>query len=101
MTKEMEAAIRTAYRTGDVVIGLSRVRKDLVLGKLKAVVYSSSLPHKRADELENLAKLSEVPITRASFSSVDLGHLCNKPFPIAVIGVKEFGQSDLGAIVKS
>ena len=96
----MEAAIRTAYRTGDVVIGFSEVKKNLVLGKLKGVVFSSSLPNDETKELETLAEMAEVPIRRAELNSVDLGQLCNKPFPVAVLGVKEFGQSSLGALIK-
>ena len=96
----METAIRTVYRTGGVVIGLSEVKKGLMLGKLKAIIYSISLPDEEARELETLVKMADIPIKMVELNSLDLGSLCNKPFPVAVLGIKEFGQSDLGALIK-
>lgn len=96
----MESAIRTAHRTGEVVIGFSRVRKSLMNGKLKAIIFSTSLPMEKRRELEALAKIAKIPIKGVEITSPDLGGFCDKPFPVAIIGIKDFGQSKLEEMIK-
>ena len=96
----MESAIRIACRTGDVLSGFASVKELILTGKVGAVIYSASLPPSKAQELEKLCALAEVPIKRLKISPMDFGSLCNKPFPMSVLGVRSFGQSPLKELME-
>jgi len=91
----LESAIRTTCRTGEVLSGYTSVKKSIMTGKVSAVIYSASLPTEKAEELEKLCSLAEIPVRRMTISPTDFGSLCNKPFPMSVLGVRSFGQSSL------
>lgn len=91
----MESAIRTTCRTGEVLSGYASVKKSIMTGKVSAVIYSASLPAEKAEELEKLCSLAEIPARKMAISPADFGSLCNKPFPTSVLGVRSFGQSSL------
>lgn len=91
----MESAIRTACRTGEVLSGYTSVKKSIMVGKISAVIYSASLPQQKSEELEKLCSIAEIPIRKMPVSPADFGSLCNKPFPMSVLGIRSFGQSSL------
>jgi large subunit ribosomal protein L30e len=96
----LESAIRTACRTGDVLSGFTSVKKSILTGKVSAVIYSASLPPDKAEELEKLCALAEIPVKKLSISPADFGSICNKPFPMSVLGVRSFGQSPLKELME-
>ena len=91
----MESAIKTTCRTGEVLSGYTSVKKLIMTGKVSAVIYCASLPAEKAEELERLCSLAEIPAKKLVISPADFGSLCNKPFPTSVLGVRSFGQSSL------
>jgi len=91
----LESAIRTACRTGEVLLGYNSTKGAIMTGKVSAVIYSAFLPRREAEELERLCSMAEIPVKKLAISPVDLGSLCNKPFPTSVLGIHSFGQSPL------
>jgi large subunit ribosomal protein L30e len=88
-------SIRMAVDTGKVVLGSQRSIKLVLTGEPKAVVLAANAPAMlRADVLRYAGKAS-VPVIPYSGTSIELGTVCGKPFPISVMCVMEQGNSDI------
>jgi len=96
----LESAIKVAVRTGKVLLGFESVKKELLRGKLKAIIYSKSLDEKRKEELVELAKLAKVNVVAVDWGPLELGRICEKPFPVSTLGFIDFGQSELEKLIK-
>lgn len=95
MTMDLTRSIRMAVDTGKVVIGSQLSIKQVLSGSPKLVVVSNNCPSSVKMELDNYCKKSNVPILVFTGSSLELGTLCGKPFPISTMAVLEAGNSDI------
>lgn len=96
----MESAIKIAVRTGKPIMGFEKIRKQLLNGKLKAVFCSKSLDTGKVAELMQLAKQAKTPFIILEMGPLEIGRLCEKPFPISTLAFEDFGQSNLEALIK-
>lgn len=87
--------IKAIVRGGKVVIGYRRASKMLKLGRLKAVILAEGSPRSIASDIEYYARLGGVPLVIYKGSSMDLGSLLGKPFPVSVIGVVDPGNVNI------
>jgi len=69
--------------------------KNLREGKIRLVVLASNCPSRPKEALLKSATSLEIPIYEHDVSSMDLGSLCGKPFPISMLGVSEAGDSNI------
>jgi large subunit ribosomal protein L30e len=92
---DIDRALLSVSRTGRVTFGAKRTNALLKLKRVKLVVLSANCPGALREELEEGAKMAEVPIYHYAGTSLDLGEVCGKPFPISAMGVREPGDSDI------
>ncbi len=92
---DIDKAITTAVKTGKVVFGSSITKQNAKEGKGKMIVLASNCPKKTREEIEQLSKVSAIPVVIFRGSALDLGGICGKPFPVSALTVREAGDSDI------
>jgi len=96
----LEREIRTAMRTGKIVIGSKQTLKLVRFGKAKLVIIASNAPEEYRDDILRYAKLSNTPIYIFPGNSWELGAICGKPFMVAALSVVDPGESNIMALVE-
>ena len=101
-TKEfdIDTNIKVAYKTGKVVYGADQVLRQLRQTPFKMLILSNNCPTELESQLEYLNALMKesVFIHKYKGSSWNLGLAMGKPYMISVIGINDFGDSDLNAL---
>lgn len=92
---DIDRAITSALRTGRVLLGGERTLAMVRLGRVKLVILSSNCPEGLRRSLEEYAKMASIPVYNHPSTSLDLGMVCGKPFPVSAIGVREPGDSNI------
>jgi large subunit ribosomal protein L30e len=87
--------IRLAVTTGSVRLGYRESLRLAIRGRLKLLLVASNLDGERARRLEEVARLSGVPLVKLSYSSRELGSICELRHPVSVVGVRDPGVSDI------
>ena len=101
-TKEfdIDTNIKVAYKTGKVVYGADQVLRQLRQSPFKMLILSNNCPAELESQLEYLNTLMKEGIFMHKYkgSSWDLGLAMGKPYMISVIGINDFGDSDLNTL---
>jgi large subunit ribosomal protein L30e len=101
-TKEfdIDTNIKVAYKTGKVVYGADQVLRQLRQNPFKMLITSNNCPAELESELQYLNTLAKESIFVHKYkgSSWELGLAMGKPYMISVIGINDFGDSDLTAL---
>ena len=85
-----------AVRTGKVSFGVKEALDAARSAKAKLLIMASNCPEPQRGDILQYAKQSAVSqSTPIPGSSVDLGGACLKPFVVAVLTVKEPGDSEI------
>jgi len=92
---DVNKQIGIAVRTGKVSFGVKEALDAVRSAKAKLLIMASNCPEPRREDILHYAKQSSVPIYTYPGSSVDLGETCLKPFVVAVLTVKEPGDSEI------
>ncbi|MFX1405833.1 MAG: 50S ribosomal protein L30e [Promethearchaeota archaeon] len=94
---DVNTNIKVAYKTGKVVYGKSQVLRQLRQNPFKMLIISSNCPTELINQLQHYNSLSGNPtfIYKYLGSSWDLGLAMGKPYMISIIGINDFGDSDL------
>jgi len=94
---DVNTNIKVAYKTGKVVYGKSQVLRQIRQNPFKMVIISNNCPSELVNQLQYYNSLSENPIFIYKYigSSWDLGLAMGKPYMISIIGINDFGDSDL------
>jgi large subunit ribosomal protein L30e len=96
----LTTAVRLAVESGKVEFG---ARAALVAGqggKAMLFVAANNAPSESMEKVEKLAKASGVPIIVYDGSSMELGSVCGRPFPVSVLSVFEAGSSNIMELAK-
>ncbi|NHJ21146.1 MAG: 50S ribosomal protein L30e [Candidatus Lokiarchaeota archaeon] len=94
---DIDNNIKVAYKTGKLIYGHSQVLRQVRRDPFKMIIISNNCP----DELETQLRYYNSLINNRIFihkyqgSSWDLGLAMGKPYMISVIGINDFGDSDL------
>ncbi len=94
---DVDTNIKVAYKTGKMLYGKSQVLRQIRQDPFKMIIIANNCP----DELENQLKYynslidNSIFIHRYKGSSWELGLAMGKPYMISVIGINDFGDSDL------
>ena len=97
---DINRAIRMAVDTGDVKFGARGSVENASTGKTKMIVVSSNCPKKTRGEIARNSKLSGVNVLVFNGTSIELGSLCGKPFPVSALSIIEPGNSNILDAVK-
>ncbi len=92
---ELENEIKSLVKSGKVILGLRKSLKAIKLGKARAVMVASKIPKELDDDIRYYAKLGNIPVITYPKTSVDLGLVCGKPFPVSVIAITDLSGSKL------
>ena len=84
-----------AVKTGKVEFGTKLAQASLGAARAKLVILANNCPDVQRQGILYNAGLSEVPVYVFQGSSLDLGALCEKPFPVSALVVKEAGDSEV------
>lgn len=93
-------AVRLAVETGKVEFGAKTGVKDSLLAKAKLIVISSNAPRELQDDIQHYCKLSNVPVLTFDGTSMELGSICGKPYPVSTLSVYEEGTSGILELTK-
>ena len=79
--------IKKLLKSKSLVIGTENTLKNLKLGKIDRVIFSSNCPDKVAEDLGYYAGLSNVETVKVPYPNEELGVICKKPFSISVLSI--------------
>jgi len=92
---DVDKAIATAVKTGKVSFGVNMALQNAKTGKAKMIVLAANCPKDIKEEIEYNCKLSKVPAMTYKGGSIDLAAVCNKPFIISALSIRETGDSEI------
>lgn len=96
---DVNKSIRMAVKTGKVGFGSKDAIDSSASAKAKLIILAKNIRGPDRDEITHHAERSEVPIYVFQGSSLDLGAVCEKPFPVSAMVVREAGDSEILKLV--
>ena len=87
MRVKLERLVKRAVREGRAVLGYRKSMKLLKSGKPRLVIVASNAPRRVLEEIEHNCKVGGVQFKIFEGTSLQLGLLCGKPFPVMVMAV--------------
>ncbi len=93
MPVDVNKQIRMAVKTGKIDYGTKSAISNVQHSKAKLVILANNCPGSEREDILYHADLSETPIYVFQGSSLDLGALCEKPYPVSALSVREPGDS--------
>jgi len=88
-----ERALKDLLKTGKYTMGSRESVEAVKLGKAKLLIIASNAPPKYRESALYYAKLSKIPVYTYRGTTMELGALCGKPFPVSMIAVLDEGAS--------
>ncbi len=92
---DINIEIRRAVDTGKVSFGEKTAEKNILKGNGELIIISSNTKKLLKERLEHYTKLSEIPFYEFQGTSIELGSVCGKPFPVSVMTVLNKGKSKI------
>lgn len=92
--------IRRVVETGEVRMGSRSVGKELGTGKPKLVIVSSNCPKALRTGITAAAGAAKVPLYPFTGTSLELGEICRKPFPISAMAIVSAGDANVTQLAK-
>ncbi|MCD4740740.1 50S ribosomal protein L30e [archaeon] len=87
--------IKKVIETGETTIGTRSTEKQLKNGKVKLIILSNNCPKQTKEDIEQHANITGTPIHTFNGTSMKLGEVCRKPFPIAAMAIINQGQANI------
>jgi len=91
----LSAAIRLAVESGKVGFGSNESMRDLLLGRTKMAVIAKNAPKPVKEDAGKYGGLSGIPIVEFPGTSIELGSICGKPYPVLLLTVRDAGVSNI------
>ena len=98
---DIEKELVNALKTGTVVLGSRRTLKLLKTGKAKAVIVAANAPPEIRSDILYYAELGGTPVYVYPGTSVELGAVCGKPFPVASLAIVDPGNSRILELIEA
>jgi len=94
---DVDTNIKVAYKTGKMIFGKTQVLRQLRQDPFKMIIIANNCPAELEAQLNYYNSLTKknVYIHKYKGSSWELGLAMGKPYMISVIGINNFGDSDL------
>ena len=97
---DLQRAIRIAVETGETKMG-SRQGKTIALkGAAKLLLISNNCSKNVKEEIIHDADNSKIPYFITDLTSMEIGSVCGKPFPVSVLSVIDPGNSEIMKILE-
>jgi len=96
---DVNKQIRMAVKTGKVGFGAKDALASTAAARAKMIILAKNCRDAEREDIVHYAGQSEIPIYTFPGSSLDLGAVCEKPFPISAIVVREAGDSEVLKLV--
>lgn len=92
---DVDKAIAAVVKTGKVTFGTGSALQNAKTGKAKLVVLATNCPNNMREAIERYCKLSEVPFIIFRSSALDLAAVCERPFIVSALSIREPGDSEI------
>jgi len=92
---DLNNALAIAVKTGKVLFGANSTLKIAMTGKVRLIVAASNCPEEIRENLEYYCKLSKIPIIFYPGTSLELGRVCDKPFFVSALAIRDPGNSNI------
>ena len=92
---EFNKSVRLVVDTGKVALGTEKALKMALSGSAKMVVVARNMVRDKRRDLEHYCRMANVPVVEFDGTSIELGTVCGKPFPVSALSVIEEGHSDI------
>ncbi|MCX8175723.1 MAG: 50S ribosomal protein L30e [Candidatus Bathyarchaeota archaeon] len=96
---DISRALQVAVKTGKVTFGYNESLEALRTGKAKLIVVAKNLPVERSEKIFRYAEMLNIPVLKYDGSSIDLGVLCEKPYTVSTMAIREVGDSEILKII--
>lgn len=97
---DVNKQIRMAVKTGKVEFGSKTALSSVGQARAKLVILAGNCRGETRDEIVYRAGQGEVPVYVFQGTSLDLGALCERPFPVSAMVVREPGDSEVLKLVE-
>lgn len=98
---DVNKAIASVVKTGKVSFGANSALQSAKSGKAKLIIMAANCPKDIKAEIEYNCNLSDVPVMMFKGASIDLATVCNKPFVISALSIRETGDSDILKVIEN
>ncbi len=95
----LSKAIRMCMDSGKVELGGRMAIREALLGHGKLIVIAANAPKEEAADLARYCQLSNMPLLQFTGTSIELGSVCGKPFPVSALWVSDVGNSPILTLV--
>ena len=85
---DVKGKLVKAVTGGRAIVGSNNVVDELLIGDIEQVVLSSNCPKFEKESISYYCKLSNIPVEVLLETSLELGSICGKPYPISAAAVK-------------
>jgi len=92
---DLQKNIRMVVETGKTQMGTRKGKLMALNGKAKLLIISKNCPKATVDEILHDCERSKTPYFIADFTSMEIGSICGKPFPVSVLSVIDAGNSEI------
>ncbi|MHA2289990.1 MAG: 50S ribosomal protein L30e [Promethearchaeota archaeon] len=94
---DVDINIKVAYKTGKMLYGKTQVLRQIRQDPFKMIIIANNCPNELEAQLMHYNSLidNSIFIHRYKGTSWELGLAMGKPYMISVIGINDFGDSDL------
>lgn len=91
----IQKAIRMCMDSGKVLLGTRDTTKNALAGKGKLIIMASNMQPSESSDLRRYCQLSAIPVLVYEGTSIELGSICGKPFPVAALWIGDVGNSPI------
>lgn len=92
---DLDKAIASAVKTGKVSFGTRIAKQSAETGRAKLIILAANCPKDVGEEIKRSSQMSQVPLITFRGSALDLAAVCGRPFSVAVLTVREAGDSEI------
>ncbi len=87
--------IRLAVDTGKVVLGTRGVMRSMSGNSAKLVVVAANGEKNAVRDILHECSIADIKVVKVEGSSMELGTLCGKPYPVSAIAIIDQGNSSI------
>lgn len=98
---DIDKAIAAAVKTGKVSFGANAALQNAKTGKAKIIILAANCPKDIKEQVEYYGKISKVPIMTYKGAAMDLATVCNKPFIVSALSIREAGDSEILKVIET
>ncbi|MBN2599367.1 MAG: 50S ribosomal protein L30e [Candidatus Thermoplasmatota archaeon] len=94
---EVEKSFKNIVKKGTVIFGKRQTELSIAEKKAKLVVLATNCPF--TEEIQQHAQKHDVPVYISTATSVELGAICGKAFPVASFSILQDGGTNILSLI--